>query len=442
MIPRFLKSSVAVRGAQNLDAPVDLAGAEALMGRILDENVNPFWLTEVLDSENGGYRLNHDVRGRWRGPASKRLVTQARVLWYLARLIASGNASSGVHALARHGLTFLTQRMWDGEWGGFFWEVDATGRRPSMTDKHAYGQAQALYALSEYALATGCSQATALAHETFRVMEEHLFDRQNGGYLEFLARNWAPAPAGRRGYLGAPPEFKLANTHLHLIEAFTGFARLTGEAVGARARLAELVERVSTAYLRAGHGCMHQVLSRQWAPVEDRMSALTSYGHDVEMVHILIAADEVLGRPGGNLPLCRTLFDHALRFGEDRREGGLFVAGPPGGPASDRRKIGWVQAEALLAAIELFRVCGESECRDAFLRTLRWIAVWQVDWRGGSWHAEIVEGRAYGPKVRKWDGPYHSARALIQGLDSLRQIAERSSVGGAAPSRPIPRAAT
>ena len=422
--PQFLRRSVELRrgaGRPRSDPPGDLLAASQLMQQILEVNLIPFWMGELLDEDHGGYRLNHDVLGRWRGPAPKRLVTQVRMLWFLAHLTAAGHSHPRIKVLAGPGLAFLAERMWDREYGGFYWEVDARGRRATMADKHAYGQAQALFALADFALATGSEEAARLAHRTFELLEEHFYDRVGGGYTEFLSRELSPPREGWAGYLGAPPEVRLLNTHLHLIEALTSYASLSGED-RARTRLSELVSLVETAWVRPDCDSLYERLSRDWRPAPGQQGERVSYGHDAEMAHFLIAADEVLKHPGARRSLCGRLLDHALRVGEDLEEGGFFAAGWPGVAADDRRKVGWVQAETLLAMIEMYRVSGESRYRDAVLRTVHWIANSQVDWHRGEWHAEILRGRAYGPKVGKWHGPYHTGRALIRGLEALGGI--------------------
>jgi mannobiose 2-epimerase len=149
-----------------------------------------------------------------------------------------------------------------------------------------------------------------------------------------------------------------------------------------------------------------------------------SYGHDLENGRLLLEACEALGLPEAPLfDLCRAFFAHALRFGFDRRQGGFFKGGPFNGPADERQKVWWVQAEGLLSALELYRRTGDPAYFRCFELTLDWIVTRQVDWDGGEWHAEITEaGMAQGVKVGPWKGPYHSGRAAIQCLEGLASL--------------------
>ena len=56
--------------------------------------------------------------------------------------------------------------MWDQQFGGFYWEVDSSGRAATRPEKHMYGQAFGLYALTEYAMASGDPTAKADSQRT------------------------------------------------------------------------------------------------------------------------------------------------------------------------------------------------------------------------------------------------------------------------------------
>ena len=110
---------------------------------------------------------------------------------------------------ARHGYEFLRDRMWDRQFGGFYWEVDSSGRAATRPDKHTYGQAFGLYALTEYAVASGDSNAKATAKELFTLMETKAHDEEHGGYREILKRDWGPLPTRAASLTGMiPPPIK------------------------------------------------------------------------------------------------------------------------------------------------------------------------------------------------------------------------------------------
>jgi mannobiose 2-epimerase len=283
-----------------------------------------------------------------------------------------------------------------------------------------YGQAFALYALAEYAGVSGDSSAKAIAKELFELMEIKAHDERHGGYRDMLQRDWSPSPATVA--CGMHP-VKRMNTHLHLLEAMTTFFSLTGEPA-ARERLLELIFVDSNSVVRKDIGACTDGYLENWQPLQGPSYDRVSYGHDVENIWLLVEACKAAGVSGSLLSdLYRTLFRFALRYGFDRRDGGFYDSGPFGAPADRRAKIWWVQAEGLVAALQMYRLTGEQVYWDCFSRTLGWVVKRQVDWRHGDWHDTIEEsGRVSGLKAGPWKCPYHNGRAMLHCLDLLGSV--------------------
>ncbi|MCP4454287.1 MAG: hypothetical protein GY809_22740, partial [Planctomycetes bacterium] len=206
---------------------------------MLQDNIVSFWLTKSIDLEHGGYTINFGPEGQGRPPGAKMIVSQARTLWLFSRLIRAGYGSDEMAQAARHGYAFLTEHMWDKTHGGFYWEVDVTGLEKRRTTKHLYGQSFALYALSEYYLATQDRRALTFANRFFDLLESRAYDRKHGGYNEAFHRDWRSA-ADIESPMGTRDNQKLMNTHLHLLEALTTYYRASQSPL-ARQRLTELI---------------------------------------------------------------------------------------------------------------------------------------------------------------------------------------------------------
>jgi cellobiose epimerase len=388
--------------------------------RILTENIIPFWYWQVVDEQYGGYRLNHDLAGRHQGPANKCLVTQARTLWFFSRLANSPYGVPGHLEAARHGFAFLRDRMWDQQFGGFYWEVDSSGHSVSRPEKQIYGQAFALYALTEYAAVSRDPSAQATAKEVFALMETKAHDPQYGGYRDILQRDWTPLLSSRTAGTHDRVPVKRMNTHLHLLEAMTTFVALTDDPV-ARQRLIELVLVNSNSVVRKDIGACTEKYREDWQPFDGPNERRVSYGHDVENLWLLMEACKTAGIAQNLLAdLYRTIFKYALRYGYDRRNGGFYDSGPLNAPADRREKIWWVQAEGLVAALQMYKLTGEPSYWNCFARVLDWIVKHQVDWKHGDWYEVVDEqGKPSGVKAGPWKGPYHNGRAMLRCLDLL-----------------------
>ncbi|MFC1717926.1 AGE family epimerase/isomerase [Candidatus Poribacteria bacterium] len=398
----------------------DLAQIREGLEQILNENIAPFWHPRVMDMEHGGYRLNHDIAGNWKGPLDKFLVTQARTVWFFSRLGRSKYGTEEHLKAAKHGYQFLRDKMWDEEFGGFYWAVDSTGERPTAPNKHLYGQSFGLYALSEYAIASGDPDAKALARELFNILEWHSHDSTYGGYREYFLRNWTLPDGDAPRYMGSSSDIKLMNTHLHLMEAMTTYYLATRDPV-ARERLIELIFIQSNSVVRKGIGACTDKYQLDWTPLHGAAFDRVSYGHDIENVWLLMEACDAAGISDGPLvDLYRALFDYSLRYGYDPQNGGFYDSGPINGPADRRQKVWWVQSECMVSALDMYCMTGDTLYFDCFTKTLDWIKEHQVDWENGDWFSSISEsGTASGSKASAWKSPYHNGRAVIQCLELL-----------------------
>lgn len=394
------------------------------LGKILTENIAAFWYTKSLDRKNGGYLINFGPRGEPKGAGTKMIVTQARMVWLFSRLARAGGYGKQREYLeaAELGYRFLTEKMWDKKNGGFYWEVDPTGDQQLKPRKHLYGQAFALYAISEYYLASRNKEALDFAVRFFNLLETKSHDKVYGGYVEFFNEDWTTPPPSEVSYMGGAPGWKLMNTHLHLLEAVTTFYRAAKLPL-ARERLLELITIESNAVVRKDIGACTDKYERDWTPRLDEQYARVSYGHDLENIWLLIDACDAAGvsnRP--LLDLYRTLFDYSLRYGYDHENGGFYDSGAFNKAADKRNKIWWVEAEAVVSALYMYRMTRDAKYLTVFEKTFDFIEKRVVDWEHGEWHATITpDGRTEGDKAHAWKAGYHQGRAMIECLEILKQ---------------------
>ncbi len=388
----------------------------------LKENILQFWLNKSIDRVNGGYTINFGPRGEAKGPGVKMIVSQARTVWLFSRAARAGYCGKECLEGADHGYRFLLEKMWDKQNGGFYWEVDATGDKKQKTGKHLYGQSFALYAISEYALAGNRKDVLEFAVEFFSLLEKKSHDTKYGGYNEFFNADWTEAK-DERPYLGGLPGLKLMNTHLHLLEAVTTFYRASKLPL-ARERLVELINIQSNTVVRKDIGACTDKYDRDWTPKLEGELARVSYGHDLENIWLLIDACDTAGV--SNFPfldLYRTLFDYSVKYGYDKEQGGFYDSGWFNKPADRLTKVWWVEAEAIVSALYMFRITGDRKFLDVFEKTYNFIDQNMVDWEFGEWHAQISpQGAKQGDKAQPWKAGYHNGRAMIECLHLLKQL--------------------
>ena len=394
------------------------------------------WFPRAVNTARGGFDQN--FAEDWsKGEGDERsLVYQARLTWVAAQASQRfPQEAERYRNYARHGLAFL-HRMEDTREGGFFWELDGAGHPARDGEKHVYGIAFALYALSATYEATHDPQALKLAQRAFTWLDTHTHDAKNGGYVEALRRDGTPilapsaAPdAPTADFIGTRYGFKSMNTHIHLLEALAELFRVWPD-VRVKSRLSEVFDLVRETIVVPPVGAMNLFFTPQWRAVPDH----DSFGHDVETAYLLVEASHALGRRNDarTWEVARRLVDHALQFGWDAEHGGFYDAGGTFTPPTARDKVWWVEAEGLNALLLMHSHFGKTTPRyeDAFLRQWQFIATSQIDSVHGGWYPSVSEegkplqGRA---KSDAWTEAYHQGRALLNVSAMLRQMALESA---------------
>lgn len=391
-----------------------------LLEKCLTKNIAQFWLANSIDDRDGGYRINLDRIGKPAKVNRKGLVTQARMLWLFSRLSRSHYAHAGYIQAAHHGFEFLSHKLWDQKHQGFFWEVDITGAENLKTDKHLYGQAFALYALSEYYLVTQSSDALRYAETLFDLLDRKAYDSEYGGYREHFDQQWQIPPQTCRSLIGVDIHLKTMNTHLHLLEAITNYYRATHCAI-AQCRILELLNILTVAVNQGEAGAFFDQFHRDWTLVQPRKKHLISYGHGIESIWLLLDACQALNiSPYPFLSQMEKTFSYAMRYGYDWRKGGFYEAGYRNRVACRRNKIWWVQAEAMVGALYLYAITHSPSYLWVFNDLVSFVDQYLIDWQMGEWHNHITPtGKIAGMKADLWKAGYHNGRAVLFSLEIL-----------------------
>jgi mannobiose 2-epimerase len=383
----------------------------------LTDNILPFSIHFVADREHGGF-YGHVANDRTvQKEASKGLVQHSRMLWTFAH--ADRVLVDPEYALiALHAWEALANWFWDAEHGGFFWMVDYLGQ-PLQTDKFTYGQAFAIYGLAEYHLAIGSAQCLDRAIDLFHLLELNSSDPEHGGYWEACHRDWTPAPEQRVDET-ALPVAKGMNTHLHVLEAYTNLLRAWDDG-DLRTSLHVLLHTMLRRILNPYTHQLSLYFDREWRPLSDRVS----YGHDIEASWLLVEAAEVLDDPETLTHVQEAALQMAyatLQRGVDA-DGGLFYEGDPSG-VTERSKVWWPQAEAVVGFLNAYQLNGDPRFLDASLASWRFVQERLVDKEHGEWfHTVDEEGRPRDyEKAGPWKTPYHNGRLCLEVMKRIRKL--------------------
>jgi mannobiose 2-epimerase len=389
---------------------------------ILKTSLVDFYLPACVDSTNGGY-LESLGDGKFVPTGEKFLTQQGRQLWFFSTLAQNGIEKAAALAAAKSGYAFLESHIRDRQHGGYFSKVTDAGAARDPR-KHVYLNLFALYGLVAYYRAANDPAALESAKDLFRTLEEKAHDREHGGYIEFFSRDWQPITDPKEpAYVGAIGT-KTYNTHLHVLEALAELYRAWPDPL-VHQRLVETIFINANTVRHPDHFCNIDGWRPNWHMIESPSNLRASYGHDVECAWLTLDAARTAGlAPHLFRGWAEALCDYSLKHGYDRAHGGFFYTGPLGRAADDTKKEWWVQAEALVSMLEMYRLTRKPEYYHAFRQTLDFVEKHQVAREGGWWATRQADGSAQGDqRSSPWHGAYHSGRSMILCAQLLEELA-------------------
>jgi mannobiose 2-epimerase len=406
----------------------------------------------VIDTIHGGYWTNFENDWTLSKKQHKMLVTQARDLWTASRAAEFFPDNPVYRKAADHGYQFLTGQMWDTVYGGFFQNYYSDSvQKTDHSFKLTYGNAFALYALSEYARINKDPAVLEWVKKSFYWLENSVHDSVYRGYFNIstpesiAGSDPLPKQAVRRAGWGNP-DMKDQNTSIHLMEAFTAaYLVLPEEPV--RKRLTEMLELIRDSMVNRD-GYLNLYFTKKWEPLTNRDSSRAyilknpgfdhiSFGHNIETAYLLVDASQALyGSPDPvTLTTAKKLTDNTVLHGFDKNYYGLFDKGYMFLPENkveiiDSTKVWWAQAEAW-HALALFSTLYPKETvyPKAFASMWSYIQKEIIDHQYGGWYNSGLDKNPETKTLQKahaWKACYHDGRALFQVLTYAKQETKSS----------------
>ncbi len=372
----------------------------------LTEHLIPFW-NALRDDEHGGFygQMSNDLVVDKKG--MKGVILNSRILWFYS----AAYRTLGDEKLlgnARHAYRFLAEKCLDRENGGVYWAMNYDG---TVCDsmKHTYNQAFAIYALSEYYLASKDKEALDTAFILFETVEEKCTD--DIAYMEAFSADWKPVPNEALSENGLMAD-KTMNTVLHLIEGYTKLYEAS-EDKRVEERLRFLLDITEKKIYDAQNHKLLVFFDRELNVIGD----IYSYGHDIEATWLIDRACETLGDDElvfhwreKDLRIAEKIYNAALENGavNNERENNVI----------SRKRIWWVQAESIVGFINAYQHDPDCKYLDAALTVWDWVKSFQIDRREGSeWWAELdFDGKPITSvtMVNEWKCPYHNGRMCME----------------------------
>jgi mannobiose 2-epimerase len=391
------------------------------LGRIetdLRRNILPFWIEHAVNRADGTFlgSLSNDLVPDLTAERGALLTT--RILWTYSAAYRQYRDPAHL-AMADRAYRDLIENFHDREHGGFWWSITADGT--VLRDrKQIYGQAFAIYALSEYHAANGRREPLDQAIAVFHLIEKHGRELRHGGYLEAFGRDWSTIEDMRLSAVDQN-EPKSQNTHLHVLEAYTNLLRVWPDP-GLERALTELLEIMLTRIVDSRSGHLGLFFAEDWTVRSEKIS----YGHDIEAAWLFTEAADVLRNPAlkdRTHALAVKIAAVTLAEGVDT-DGGVYNEGGPDG-LTNTNKEWWPQAEAVVGFLNAYQISGEERFLRAALHTWDFIEQRLIDRQHGEWLRGVTrDGQVLANelKIGFWKCPYHNGRTGLESVRRLRAI--------------------
>lgn len=375
-------------------------------------DILPFWKEKMVDPE-GGFYGRMDGHGNIRQDAPKGGILNARILWTFAAACEQFGAEDPVYQtiepVMRRAKEYITSHLIDHEDGGSFWSLDSTGEVLDPK-KQFYSIAFTIYALAQHYAATADESSLQAAIKLFDSIEEHSLDKVYGGYIEACTRDWQPIQDMRLSEKDRN-DAKTMNTHLHILEAYTGLYRVWKEP-----RMEEALRRAIMLFLDhvvGPDGHLVLFFDEKW----NATTPAVSYGHDIECSWLLKEAALVLGDEALTervTKVCESIAAAAIEGLQE--DGSMIYESDPETLHTDRDRHWWVQAEAVVGFLWQWKYSGEQIWLDRALNCWEFIKTRLVA-PDGEWYWSIKNDGSVNledDRAGFWKCPYHNGRMCLE----------------------------
>ena len=385
------------------------------------KDILEYWLHNARDIINGGFVGRIDENNVPHADAVKGAVLNCRILWAFSEAF-KVNPDPLYLKTATDAFNYLIQYFFDKESGGIYWTVTASGE-PLDTKKQVYAIAFAVYASTAYFEASNDNAAKEWAIRLYKTIEKYSYDKVYQGYFEAFDKDWSSIADLRLSHKDAN-EKKTANTHLHVLEAYTCLLGIWPD-MNLKQQLEKLIENFLKIFIDENSGHLRLFFNEKWAT----KSTLISYGHDIEAAWLLVVAATATGNKAleqeVKMVVKKLAFSAAKGLDAD---GGLWYEYEPAENHINKEKHWWVQAEAMVGFFNHWQITGDQNFLERSYRSWLYVDAFIKDKTYGEWlwgrnaDGTIMQGQ---DKVGLWKCPYHNARACIEIMGRIKNYLHR-----------------
>ena len=398
----------------------ELFAAQALASHLkkeLTEDILPYWSKKICKGDTGFYgRISGEEVIDPEAPVGA--IMTSRILWTFSNAFRLFRREE-YKTMAMQAKRLIINNFYDVEQGGIYWSINPDGT-PLDTKKQIYAIAFCIYGLAEWNRASGDEEALELAKKLYRDIEKHSFDTCKNGYFEAFTREWGEIQDMRLSDKDAN-ESKTMNTHLHVLEAYTGLYRVWKDG-GLAAQLKNLIGIFLVRILGAD-AHLRLFFDDDW----NCGYKIYSYGHDIEASWLLHEAALVLGDEATIGKVEKEVPRIAAAAGEGfTAKGGMIYEKDNATGHIDGDRHWWVQAESVVGYFNLWQLTGEPSGLENSIECWEFIRNNLIDRENGEWFWSIRQDGTVNrtdDKAGFWKCPYHNGRMCMEIIERTASMA-------------------
>ena len=398
----------------------ELFAAQALASHLkkeLTEDILPYWSKKICKGDTGFYgRISGEEVIDPEAPVGA--IMTSRILWTFSNAFRLFRREE-YKTMAMQAKSLIINNFYDVEQGGIYWSINPDGT-PLDTKKQIYAIAFCIYGLAEWNRASGDEEALELAKKLYRDIEKHSFDTCKNGYFEAFTREWGEIQDMRLSDKDAN-ESKTMNTHLHVLEAYTGLYRVWKDG-GLAAQLKNLIGIFLVRILGAD-AHLRLFFDDDW----NCGYKIYSYGHDIEASWLLHEAALVLGDEATIGKVEKEVPRIAAAAGEGfTAKGGMIYEKDNATGHIDGDRHWWVQAETVVGYFNLWQLTGEPSGLENSIECWEFIRNNLIDRENGEWFWSIRQDGSVNrtdDKAGFWKCPYHNGRMCMEIIERTASMA-------------------
>ena len=376
----------------------------------LYDSVLPFWLEKSQDKEYGGYFtcLNRDGSVF---DTDKFIWLQGREVWMFAMLYNNLEKRPEWLECAMQGAEFLRRFGHDGNYD-FYFSVTREGK-PIVQPYNIFSNTFACMAFAQLAKATGRQEYAEIAKKTFT----RILERQSNPKGQ-----WNKAYPGTRPMKDFALPMIICNMALEVEDIIDDPSLI-------EAAIDRSVHEIVDVFWKPELGVILENLAPDGSMVDCFEGRKVNPGHDLEAMWFLMN----IGIRRNDKALIDKAVEIALSvisYGWDKEYGGIFYfmdrRGFPTQELEWDQKLWWVHIESAIAMIKGYRLTGNRECLDWFLKLDDYLWKNFKDAGYPEWYGYLNRrGEVLLPlKGGKWKGCFHVPRGLYQISTILQEIAD------------------